>query len=54
MGNRLKDRVIILTGATSGMGKDMALRFAAEGAQLVLNGRSDAKAKSVMEELSPY
>ena len=54
MSNRLKDRVVILTGATSGMGKDMALRFAVEGAQLVLNGQSDGKAQRVMEELAPY
>jgi short-subunit dehydrogenase len=36
------------------MGKDMALSFAAKGAKLVLNGRSEAKAQRVMEELAPY
>jgi NAD(P)-dependent dehydrogenase (short-subunit alcohol dehydrogenase family) len=54
MGNRLKDRVIILSGATSGMGKAMALTFAAEGAKLVLNSRSEAKSQSMLEELEPY
>ena len=36
---RLTDKVVIITGATSGIGKATALLFAQEGAQLVITGR---------------
>lgn len=37
---KLKDKVCIVTGATSGMGKAIATIFHAEGAKLVLSGRN--------------
>ena len=51
---RLSNRVIVITGATSGMGKAIAEKFAAEGAKLVLNGRSEDKGKALLGELDSY
>src|SRR4051812_41802965 len=35
----LRDQVVVITGASSGFGKGAALRFAAEGAKVVLAAR---------------
>ncbi|MCK5441883.1 MAG: SDR family oxidoreductase [Maribacter sp.] len=43
MSQKLKNKVGIITGATSGMGKAIALEFAKEGALLVLSGRSSER-----------
>ncbi len=40
---RLSDKVALITGASSGIGKAIATRFAAEGAQLVINYRPGGK-----------
>jgi NAD(P)-dependent dehydrogenase (short-subunit alcohol dehydrogenase family) len=42
MGNRLQDKVAIITGAGSGIGRASALLFAAEGARLVLGDKTEA------------
>lgn len=39
----LKNKVALISGATSGMGKAIALLFAAEGARVVVNGRNEAR-----------
>ena len=36
---KLEGKVAIVTGATSGMGRDSAKLFAAEGAKVVVTGR---------------
>ena len=41
---RLKDKVAIVTGAGAGIGEAIALRFAEEGAQLILNDLRDSAA----------
>jgi hypothetical protein len=45
--NRLKDKVCIITGATSGIGRRTAEIFAAEGAKLVIAGRREAEGRAV-------
>ena len=39
----LNNKVALISGATSGMGKAIALLFAAEGAKVIVNGRNEAR-----------
>lgn len=48
---RLKDKVAIITGAGAGIGDATALRFAEEGAQLVLNDISEAAARATLDQV---
>ncbi len=48
---KLKDSVAIVTGAASGIGRGIALRFAQEGAHVVVNDRSLMAAESVSEKI---
>ena len=48
---RLKDKVCIITGATSGIGKRTAEIFAAEGAKLVIAGRREAEGQAVAKSI---
>ena len=47
---RLKNKIAIITGGTSGIGKATALRFAEEGADLVVTGRRVSLGKAVEAE----
>src|SRR5262249_9888151 len=48
---RLKDKVAIITGGGQGIGREYALRFAREGAKVVIGDIRDAQAKEVVEEI---
>jgi len=48
---RLAGKVAMITGGTSGMGAVTARRFVAEGAQVVLTGRSAARGKAAAAEI---
>ena len=49
---RLKDRVILVTGSTTGIGEHMARRFVAEGAKVILHGRNAERGAALVSELS--
>jgi NAD(P)-dependent dehydrogenase (short-subunit alcohol dehydrogenase family) len=51
MTNDLEGKVILVTGATEGIGKAAAMNFAKRGATLVLVGRSREKSERVVAEL---
>jgi meso-butanediol dehydrogenase/(S,S)-butanediol dehydrogenase/diacetyl reductase len=48
---RFKDKTVIVTGASSGIGEGSARRFAAEGANVVLVSRTKAKLDKVAADL---
>ncbi len=47
----LKDKVCIVTGATSGMGKAIAETLSSEGAKLVLSGQNRERGQSLEKQL---
>ena len=48
---KLKDKVVIITGATSGIGEACAFVFGAEGAKILITGRSQVKLDNVLHKL---
>tara|TARA_Y100000813_G_scaffold192860_1_gene171475 strand:+ start:59 stop:805 length:747 start_codon:yes stop_codon:yes gene_type:complete len=50
-GGRLENRIALITGATRGIGRAVAKRFAAEGANLILVGRTTGALEEVDDEI---
>ena len=48
---KLDGKVAIITGSTSGMGRESAKLFAAEGAKVVVTGRNEERAKAVVDDI---
>ncbi|MCG3865441.1 MULTISPECIES: YciK family oxidoreductase [unclassified Photobacterium] len=47
----LKDRVILVTGAGDGIGREAAIQYAAHGATVILLGKTVAKLETVYDEI---
>lgn len=50
----LKEKTIIITGGSSGMGKYMAMNFVSEGANVVITGRDLEKLEIAKKEIEAY
>ncbi|WP_326466740.1 YciK family oxidoreductase [Enterobacter wuhouensis] len=49
--NLLQNRIILVTGASDGIGREAALTYAEYGASVILIGRNDDKLRSVAREI---
>lgn len=52
MGSRLINKTALVTGATSNIGRAIAVMFAAEGARLVVSGRDRVRGEEVVSEIT--
>ncbi|MFD0616213.1 SDR family NAD(P)-dependent oxidoreductase, partial [Paenibacillus sp. GCM10027629] len=48
---RLQDKVTLITGAGSGIGRSTALLFASEGAAVIVNDVDEAKGRETVSEI---
>ncbi|AJY75908.1 SDR family NAD(P)-dependent oxidoreductase [Paenibacillus beijingensis] len=51
---RLKDKVVLITGSGSGIGRSAALLFAKEGASVIVNDLDSSKGNETFEEIRTF
>ncbi|MGK7369418.1 MAG: SDR family NAD(P)-dependent oxidoreductase, partial [Candidatus Halalkalibacterium sp. M3_1C_030] len=51
MKNRLKDKLVLVTGATAGIGESTARLFAKSGCKIAINGRREERLQKLKKEL---
>ncbi|MDF2964443.1 MAG: 3-oxoacyl-(acyl-carrier-protein) reductase, partial [Paenibacillus sp.] len=51
MGNRLAEKVVVITGGTKGIGAGIARMAASEGARVVINGRNERDGERVVHDI---
>jgi len=49
---RMKDKVVVITGASSGIGKALAYEFGSKGSKIVLAARTITKLNEIVAELN--
>ncbi|WP_416435119.1 SDR family NAD(P)-dependent oxidoreductase [Priestia megaterium] len=49
---KLRDKLVLVTGSTGGIGKGTAKSFLQEGAKVIINGRTEKGVQAVIKELS--
>ncbi len=52
MSQNMKDKICLVTGATSGIGKETAAALASQGATVVITGRRQARIEAAVQEIS--
>src|SRR6185369_12169449 len=52
MSKRFENKVVIVTGGGTGIGRGAALRFAGEGAEVVVSGRRTEPLEAVVKEIT--
>ncbi len=48
---RMRDEIALITGSTSGLGKEIARLFAAEGARVAVSGRSAERGEALVKQI---
>jgi len=50
---RLEDKIVLITGSTTGIGEAAARLCVAEGAKVMVHGRNEERANALCAELGP-